>query len=81
MLGSLETLEDEPCAGLHRTDAETLGIAKGDRIAIRTDTATVELVAKLFDRMAPGVVVIPRLRRLPWRELGKRIQRRDIHKV
>ena len=77
----LETLEDEPFAGLHRKDAETLGIAEGDRIAIRTEKATVELAVKLFDRMAPGVVVIPRLRRLPWRELGKRIRRQDIRKA
>ena len=47
-------------------DAETLGIGEGDRIEIRFEKATVELAAKLFDRMAPGVVVIPRLRRLPW---------------
>jgi hypothetical protein len=31
--------------------------------------------------MAPGVVVIPRLRRLPWQALGKRIRRQDIRKA
>jgi len=77
----LETLEDKPFAGWHRKDAETLGISEGERIAIRTETATVELTARLFDRMAPGVVVIPRLRRLPWQALGQRIHRRDIRKA
>ncbi len=77
----LEALEDEPFAGLHRRDAELLGLRDGDRIAIRTGNATVELAVKVFDNMAPGVVVIPRLRRLAWQALGKRVQRRDILKV
>jgi len=77
----LESLEEEPFAGLHRTDAEPLGIRDGDRIAIRTENATVELAAKVFDNMAPGVMVVPRLRRLPWPALGNRVQRRDILKV
>jgi len=77
----LETLEDEPFAALHRTDAEPLGIRDGDRIAIRTGNARVELAASVFDNMAPGVMVLPRLQRLPWQALGKRIHRRDILKV
>jgi len=77
----LETLEEKPFAGWLREDAETLGISEGDRMAIRTATATVELTARLFDRMAPGVVVIPRLRRLPWQALGKRVRRQDIRKA
>jgi NADH-quinone oxidoreductase subunit G len=77
----LETLGDEPFAGLHRRDAEPLGLREGDRIAIRTGNATVELAVKVFDNMAPGVLVVPRLRRLPWQSLGKRIRRQDIRKA
>jgi NADH-quinone oxidoreductase subunit G len=77
----LETLEAEPFAGLHRKDAELLGIRAGDRIAIRAGTATVELAIKVFDNMAPGVMMVPRLRRLAWQALGKRIRRQDIQKV
>jgi NADH-quinone oxidoreductase subunit G len=77
----LETLEDEPFAGLHRTDAEPLGIRDGDRIAIRTANARVEVAASVFDNMAPGVLVLPRLQRLPWQALGKRVHRRDLLKV
>jgi NADH-quinone oxidoreductase subunit G len=77
----LETLEEEPFAGLHRTDAELLGIRDGDRIAIRTENTTVELTAKVFDNMAPGIMVVPRLRRWIWQALGKRIRRQDIRKA
>jgi NADH-quinone oxidoreductase subunit G len=77
----LETLEDEPFAGLHRKDAEALGIRNGDRIAIRSGSATLELAAKVFDRMARRVLVVPRLRGLPWQALGKRVRREDIRKA
>jgi anaerobic selenocysteine-containing dehydrogenase len=66
---------------LHRKDAEALGIGEGERISVRTEKDSVELAAKLFDRMAAGVVIIPRLRRLPWQALGKRIRRQDIRKA
>jgi NADH-quinone oxidoreductase subunit G len=77
----LKPLEEEPFAGLHRQDAETLGIRTGDRLAIRTASGMIELVANVSDRMAPGGILIPRLRRLPWQALGKRIRRQDIRKV
>ena len=77
----LETLEDEPFAGLHRTDAESLGLRDGDRIAIRAADDTVALAVKVFDHMAPGVVVVPRLRRLNWQALGRRIRRQEILKM
>jgi NADH-quinone oxidoreductase subunit G len=77
----LEALEDEPFAGLHPEDAGSLGIRHGDRIAIRTAKGAVELAAKVFDNMAAGVMVIPRLRRLPWQALGKCVRRKDLRKA
>jgi NADH-quinone oxidoreductase subunit G len=77
----LETLEDEPFAGLSPNDAEAVGIRDGDRIAIRTENGAVELAARVCDNMAAGAVLIPRLRRLPWQTLGKSIRRKDIRKV
>ena len=77
----LKTLKDEPFAGLQRTDAEALGIRDGDRIAIRTGNTRVEFAARVFDNMAPGVMVVPRLQRRPGPALGKRVHRRDVLKV
>jgi len=77
----LETLEDEPFAGIAHADAELLGIRDGDRIAIRTDNGAVALVARVYGNMASGAVMIPRLRRLSWQALGKRIRRQDIRKA
>jgi NADH-quinone oxidoreductase subunit G len=77
----LETLEEEPFAGLHRSEALALGLRDGDRIALRTENVAVELAVKVFDHMAPGVMVVPRLRRRPWPALGKRIRRQEIRKA
>jgi NADH-quinone oxidoreductase subunit G len=77
----LKALKDEPFAGLQRTDAEALGIRDGERIAIRTGNTRVEFAARVFDNMAPGVIVVPRLQRLPGPALGKRVHRRDVIKV
>jgi NADH-quinone oxidoreductase subunit G len=77
----LESLEEEPFAGLHRTDAEPLGLRDGDRIAVRAGDDTVALAVKVFDNMAPGIVVVPRLRRLNWQALRKRLRRQDIRKA
>jgi NADH-quinone oxidoreductase subunit G len=77
----LKPVTEEPFAGLHRQDAEALGIQSGDRLAIRTADGSVELVARVFDRMALNHILIPRLRSLPWQLLGKRIRRQDIRKA
>jgi NADH-quinone oxidoreductase subunit G len=76
----LETLEDEPFAGLSPKDAEALGVRNGDRIAIHTENDVV-LAVRVYDNLAAGVVLIPRLRRLPWQALGKSIRRQDIRKA
>jgi NADH-quinone oxidoreductase subunit G len=77
----LEGLQDEPWAAFQQQDAAALGIGDGDRVSIRTTTGVVELKARVYDRMASGVVMIPRLRGLNWQSLGNRILRRDIHRV
>ncbi|MCU0591844.1 MAG: molybdopterin-dependent oxidoreductase, partial [Desulfobacterales bacterium] len=77
----LETLEEEPFAGLSPNDAENLGIRDGERITIRTEDGAVGLVARVCGNMAAGTVMIPRLRRLPWQALGGRIRRKDIRKA
>jgi len=77
----LETLADEPFAGLSRQDAEALDIRDGDRIAIPTENGDVLLAARVYGNMAAGAMLIPRLRRLPWQTLGKSIRRQDIRKA
>jgi len=77
----LEPLQDEPFAGLNPEDAEAFGVRTDDRIAVPAGASSVELAVRIFKNMAPGVMVVPRLRRLSWQALEKRIRRQDIRKV
>jgi NADH-quinone oxidoreductase subunit G len=77
----LEALQEEPWAAFQQQDAAALGIGDGDRVSIRTATGAVELNARVDERTASGVLVIPRLRGLDWQSLGKQVRRRDIRRV
>ncbi len=50
----------EPFAALNPADAEALGIAAGDRVAVKGPNGEVELVAVLEDDVVRGAVFVPR---------------------
>ena len=77
-------LEPEPCATMHVTDANNLKLSDGDWIEIETDSGKLELILRVADNMASGVLVIPRHRKLSWQifKTGRIMIRKDsIRKV
>ena len=50
-------MEGGPELRLHPHDAQSLGIATGDRVAVGNAQASIELVARVFDGLLPGTVV------------------------
>jgi anaerobic selenocysteine-containing dehydrogenase len=77
----LAALQDEPFAALHPKEAEALGVRDGDRIAVPSGAGPAVLAVKVFDHMATGVMVVPRLRRPAWQMIGQRIRRQDVRKA
>jgi NADH-quinone oxidoreductase subunit G len=77
----LEEVQDKPFAGLHPGDAASIGVRDGDRVAVNAGASAVKLDVKVFDNMAAGVMVVPRLRGLSGQTLAKRIRRQDIRKA
>lgn len=57
-------------AAIHPQTAERLGLGQNGDIAISTAEGRLVLPFKRDDRMAPGVVVVPRHHALEWQELG-----------
>ena len=55
-IASLSRTEGEPFCDIHVEDAAARGIADGDRVRVYNDRGAVELVAKVGDRVRPGVV-------------------------
>jgi NADH-quinone oxidoreductase subunit G len=55
---------------MHPRDAAPSGLADGNRAAVHLPKGSVAVTVKLVENMAPGVVVLPRHRRLDWRKLA-----------
>lgn len=59
-----------PVATMHPHTAQSLGLEHDGRVVITTDSGEMALTLRSDDRMAPGVMVIPRHRSLNWQALG-----------
>lgn len=57
-----QEIRPEPFALMHPDDAAPLGLAAGEEIRLRTEGKEVRVRLHLSGRMAPGTVVLPRLR-------------------
>jgi NADH-quinone oxidoreductase subunit G len=66
----LRELEPEPCATMHTNDADAFQLQNGDRVEIETDSGSLEILLRVTDNMATGILVIPRHRKLNWQILG-----------
>ena len=51
--------EPAPFVEIHPADAERLGIARGEAILVSSRRGTVQLPAKVSDRVTPGMVFVP----------------------
>ncbi len=58
----LDPVRPAPQVWLHAEDGARLGIADGEAVCLRTDLGDVRVAVRLCDAMAPGIVVVPRLR-------------------
>jgi NADH-quinone oxidoreductase subunit G len=62
----LQELEPEPAVFMHTSEAESLNLVDGDAVSIQSENGRLEAQLKVFENMAPGVLVIPRHRKLTW---------------
>jgi NADH-quinone oxidoreductase subunit G len=66
----LAQIAPQPVALLHSKTAEGLGFGSHERVTITTNQGQLSLVWRSDDRMAPGVIVVPRHHLLEWQVLG-----------
>jgi len=79
----LRELERIPCLAMHTGQAESLGLTDGDLVEISTESGGLETELCTADNMAPGILVLPRHRKLAWQIFtpGKvRIRKDQIRK-
>ncbi|MBW2479576.1 MAG: NADH-quinone oxidoreductase subunit NuoG [Deltaproteobacteria bacterium] len=80
----LQELVPQPTLSMHAGEAKRLNLVEGDLISITTDGGKLEAKLKTAANMAPGVIVVPRHRKLSWQifEPGPvRISREHIKKI
>jgi anaerobic selenocysteine-containing dehydrogenase len=54
---------------MHVKDAENLGLADGDMVSVKMDTGSIEVKLSVSEKMARGVLILPRHPRLQWQKL------------
>ncbi|MGA2402249.1 MAG: NADH-quinone oxidoreductase subunit NuoG [Syntrophobacteraceae bacterium] len=59
----------EPHMSIHSKDAQFAGLSDGDRVSVELDNGVLEVRVSVSDRMAEGVLVIPRHQSLDWRRM------------
>jgi NADH-quinone oxidoreductase subunit G len=66
----LQELEPEPCATMHARDADAFQLQTGDRIEIKTDSGQLNILLRVTDNMATGILLVPRHHKLEWQIFG-----------
>jgi NADH-quinone oxidoreductase subunit G len=66
---SLDAGLTEPTMSMHPKDAERAGLSDGDIVSIELDNGTLEIAVSVSDRMAEGVLVVPRHQSIDWRKM------------
>jgi NADH-quinone oxidoreductase subunit G len=62
----INQVEKPPQVNMHRDDAGRLGLSDGMKVSINLEGASLELKINVSENMAPGVMILPRLRQLDW---------------
>jgi NADH-quinone oxidoreductase subunit G len=65
----IQQAEERPRLFMHVSDAKRIPIAYGDKIRLSLAGSLLELEASVVENMAPGVIVLPLHRPLPWQNL------------
>lgn len=78
----LEPAEQAPHLTVHEEDAAAAEIADGDHAPIALANTTIRLPVRVCSNMTRGILIVPRHRRVPWREIvsfpgGIRLERAE----
>jgi len=66
---TLDSAVPDPVICLHAVDAEKLGLADGDMVSVQTGSGSIEARLSVSEKMARGVLILPRHRHLQWQKL------------
>lgn len=65
----VQKVAGEACLAMHAGDAARLGLTEGERVSISLAGGVIETTVRPSLNMAPGTLVLPRHRKLPWHKV------------
>ncbi len=65
----MQQVEAEPLLFMHADDAAKKGLADGDKVAIRLEDGSLEVLLGVRENMGRGVLFLPRHRRIEWQKI------------
>jgi NADH-quinone oxidoreductase subunit G len=68
----IQQVEKEPYLLMHPKDASRKGLKDKERITLHLDRGPLEVELRVADNVAPGVIILPKHRRLRWQQMGRR---------
>lgn len=66
----LDQRQKDPCLCMQAQDADSLGLAHGDRVVIQSNGEQLEVPLCVVENMAAGILVLPRHHKIAWQKLG-----------
>jgi NADH-quinone oxidoreductase subunit G len=67
----MQAVEKAPELLMHARDASRLGLSSGDTVSLDLPGGAIHVRLNICDKMAPGVMVLPRHHRLAWQKLAE----------
>jgi NADH-quinone oxidoreductase subunit G len=67
----VQQVEKEPCLFMHPKDASRTGMKDQERITLHLDKGPLAVKLCIADNVAPGVIVLPKHRQLPWQKMER----------
>ena len=78
---TIQQVEKAPYLCMHPKDAMRAGFKNKDRVILHLDGGPLEIEVIVAENMAPGIMVFPRHRQLPWQKLKELPARVSINQI
>jgi NADH-quinone oxidoreductase subunit G len=66
---------------MHPKDASRTGLKDKEKITLHLDRGRLEVELRVADNVAPGVIILPKHRRLRWQQMGRQPLKVGIDRI
>jgi anaerobic selenocysteine-containing dehydrogenase len=67
----IQQVEKEPCLFINSKEASRIGMKDRERVTLHLDRGPLVVEVHVASNVAPGVIVLPKHRTLPWQKIER----------